>query len=222
MKRSNVKIIIIIFSLFFSAGLMAQGIDVGFHVGLSTPNDKISDIYNKSTVNLSDTSAGSLLGKGLDAGYHLAVKGRIGLSDNADFIVGFGIHRFPETDIEVRDPSNPDVLLATLSSNTNIIPITAGLNYYLINSFIGIYATGDLTYNYITTSVDYKGTGIDIPISKTPTDNRMGFGVGAGLDISLGLIMLNVEGKYNYLNLIGKEEEEGNKAYFTLGVGVYF
>lgn len=224
MKRLNLKIILTLAFLFSASSIFAQGIDIGFHIGLSTPNDKIGDVYNKSKVDLDDTtnSVGKFLNGGMDAGYHLGVKGRIELSDNADFVVGFGIHRFPQMDIQVTDPNDPTKVLATLSSTTNIVPINAGLNFYLLRSFVGVYATGDLSYNYISSSLDYKGLGIEIPISKTPTDSRLGFGVGAGLDISLGLVLLNVEAKYNYLNLIGKDDEEGNKAFLSFGLGVYF
>lgn len=221
MKRTNFKISLILFLLLAASNVFAQGIDIGFHLGLSTPNDQIANIYNKKQVGLDSNKVGNFLSKGMDAGYHLAVKGRIGLSENADFYVGFGYHRFPQTDIQVTDPTTGKVL-ATLASNTNIVPINAGLNFYLFRSVVGLYATGDLAYNYISSSLDYKGAGIDIPISKTPADSRLGFGLGAGVDISLGLIMLNVEAKYNYINLIGKEDDESTKNYLSFGVGVYF
>lgn len=225
MKRNNLKIILTFLLLFSTSTLFSQGLDVGFHIGLSTPNDKIADVYNKNKVTLNDStnSIGKFLNGGMDAGYHIGVKGRIELSDNADFVVGFGLHRFPETDIKVTDPQDPTKVLATLTSTTNVVPINAGLNFYLMRSFIGLYATGDLTYNYISSSLDYKGSSdIPIPLTKSPTDSRLGFGFGAGMDISLGLIMLNLEAKYNYLNLIGKEEDEGNKSFLSFGLGVYF
>lgn len=213
-----------IFSLFFLIflpQLNAQGIDVGFHLGLSTPNDKIANIYNKNQVKLDNDTIGNLISKGMDAGYHLAFKGRIGLADNADLYLGFGYHKFPQTDIEVKDPQTGKVL-ATLKSTTNIIPISAGLNLYPIRSFIGIYATGDLSYNYISSSVESKIGGVDVPLSTSPTEGRLGFGVGAGIDVSLGLILLNVEAKYNYINFIGKEDKEDPKNYLSVAVGVYF
>jgi len=225
MKRTNLKIILIFFIFFSTAKIFSQGLDFGFQIGLSTPNDKIADVYNKNKITMNDSTnqIGNFISDGMDVGYHLAVKGRIGLSDNADFILGFGIHRFPQTTIEVKDPTNNE-LLATLGSNTNIVPITAGMNVYLIRSFVGLYASGDLTYNYISSTLEYidDKTKVSVPLTKTPSDSRLGFGLGAGVDFSLGLIMLNVEAKYNYLNLIGKEESEGNKSYLSLGVGVYF
>lgn len=219
MKRYFV--IFSLLSMFILTKLNAQGIDVGFHLGLSTPNDKIGNIYNKNQVKLDGDTIGNLITKGMDAGYHLAFKGRIGLSDNADLYLGFGYHKFPQTDIEVKDPQSGKVL-ATLKSTTNIIPISAGLNLYPVRSFIGIYATGDLSYNYISSSVESKIAGIDVPLSTSPTEGRLGFGVGAGVDISLGLILLNVEAKYNYINFIGKEDKEDPKNYLSVAVGVYF
>lgn len=214
------------FSLFLvcvlaSSNLKSQGIDIGFHLGLSTPNDKISNVYNKNQIKLSGDTLGNLISKGMDAGYHLAVKGRIGLADNADLYLGFGYHKFPQTEIEVKDPQTGK-LLATLKSTTNIIPISAGLNLYPIRSILGIYATGDLSYNYISSSLDYKMAGVEVPLTKTPTDGRLGFGVGAGVDLPLGLILLNFEAKYNYINFIGKEDKEDPKNYLSVAVGIYF
>lgn len=220
------KRFIIIFSFTFilsviSANLFAQGIDVGFHLGLSTPNDKIANVYNKNQIKLNGDSLGNLVSRGMDAGYHLAFKGRIGLADNADLYLGFGYHKFPQTKIEVIDPQTKKVL-ATLNSTTNIIPISAGLNLYPIRSIIGIYATGDLSYNYISSSLDYKIAGVEVPLTKTPTDGRLGFGLGAGVDLPLGLILLNLEAKYNYINFIGKTDKEDSKNYLSVALGVYF
>ena len=224
MKRSNLHFILFIIAIFSANNIFAQGIDFGFHIGLSTPNDKISDVYNKKSVDLQDSanSIGKFVSKGMSAGYHIGVKGRISMSDKVDFYLGFGFNRFPDTDIKVTAPNDPSKVLATLSSSTQVIPINAGVNFYLLRSFIGLYATGDLAYNYVSSTLDYKTGIVDIPISRTPSDSRLGFGVGAGLDVSLGLILLNIEAKYNQINLIGKDENEKDKSYVSFGLGIYF
>jgi opacity protein-like surface antigen len=62
----------------------------------------------------------------------------------------------------------------------------------------------------------------NIPLSTTPTDSRFGFGFGLGVDMDIKLLNIYLEGKYNYLNLIGKESQEPDKHYFTLVLGVIF
>lgn len=215
MKRLSIHIVLIIASFLVYGTASAQLLQIGFYGGLSTPNDKVSDIYN------GDISVGKMWSEGKDAGYHLGVKGRISLSDNIDFVGGIGYNKFPESKIEVKDPTT-DTLLLSLTSTTNIVPINAGINLYLFRSVVGVYATGDITYNYITSSIDYNYKGVDVPLSKTPADSRMGFGLGAGMDLKLGLVVLNLEGKYHSLNLIGKADKEKDKSYFSLSLGVYF
>ncbi|MFP4528005.1 MAG: outer membrane beta-barrel protein [Candidatus Kapaibacterium sp.] len=200
-------------------GLHAQ-VDIGFHLGLSTPNDQVNDIYNRDRFEDND-SARNFVRDGTKAGYHIGMKARVSLTDNVLFVGSIAWNKFPQTDIYVTDPETGEVL-TTLKSSQNIIPIGAGINFYLLRSFIGVYATGDLTYNYITSSVDYESEGIPIPLSSSPTDNRVGFGLGAGADLDLGLLTINLEGKYNQANLIGKESDEEAKAYYTLTLGIYF
>ncbi|MGE5479455.1 MAG: outer membrane beta-barrel protein [Chloroflexota bacterium] len=219
MKKYLTAFALIFFTVIVPAAALPLT-DIGFHVGLSTPNDKINDVYNKGTIG-SDTLTGTLYNKGVTTGYHLALKARLGLSDMVSFVGGIGINRFPESKIDVIDPKNGDTL-ARLTTTTNVVPISAGVNIYLLKSVIGLYGTGELTYNYITSSVDANWAGKSIPISNSPSDSRMGFGVGAGVDLDLQIVLLNLEAKYHYLNLIGKDEDEGAKNYLAVSLGVYF
>lgn len=213
---------ILLLTFMLAGSVNAQTMNFGFQVGLSTPSDKVADVYNSSRVQLNKDSIGSLINNGMDAGYYIGVKGRIPLTDKIDLSLGLGWNRFPEAELTVVDPKDPTKVLMTLTSTTNVVPITAGLNMYLFKSFLGLYATGDIAYNYISTSVDYKYSGVDIPLQKSPADSRIGVGLGAGVDFDLKILKLNVEGKYNYMNLIGKDDAEKDKSYFTLGVGVFF
>jgi opacity protein-like surface antigen len=216
------RIIPAVILVFLISGINSfSQVDIGFHAGLSTPNDQINDIYNRDKYTDKEDAVRNFIREGTTAGYHIGMKARIDLSEGIVFVGSISWNKFPQTDIEITDPESGEVL-TTLESSQNIIPISAGINAYLLKSLIGVYATGDLTYNYITSSVDYKSGSVSIPFSTTPTDNRVGFGLGAGVDLDLSLLTLNLEGKYNHANLIGKITDEETKTYFTLTFGVYF
>jgi len=79
-----------------------------------------------------------------------------------------------------------------------------------------------LTYNYLFSSVDYPKGDVDLPISTSPSDSRIGFGLGAGVDLDVQLVTLNLEVKYNYINLIGQAAGEEAKAFISLSLGAFF
>lgn len=222
MKRSFFYLVIAAATLLASTTARAD-LGFGFNLGIATPNEYINDIYNKDKV---FSKGGNPLKHFYDAsklGYQLGVKLRLPMSENATFIGGIAWARFPETDIDVRDPNDENKVVLTLGTNQNVIPISAGVNYYLFNSTIGLYGTGELTYNLISNSVDYKKGDINIPIANSSTDSRMGFGIGAGFDLNLpSLFTINLEGRYNFTNLIGKVDAEKTKTYATLTLGIYF
>ena len=195
----------------------------GMFVGFSTPNSEINNIYNSNNLTQNDKNLGDFFRAGSKSGYNIGASIRFPLSGNFVFRGGIAIHRFPQTSIQVKDPTNGN-LLATLNTTQNIVPITIGLNYYLFREFVGLYATGDLSYNYISSSVDVSqaNTSVSLPIATSTTDNRVGFGVGAGADLDLKLILLNLEAKYNIANMIGQKPGESTKSYFSLTFGVYF
>jgi len=207
--------------MFFSAQNITVASNFGLFVGLSTPNDEVNNVYNSAKLNLNDLQPGKLIREASALGYHIGGKIRLSLSDDFSFTGSAAWHKFPESNIDVLDPTSGDTL-ARLTTTQNIIPITAGINFYLINSTIGLYGTGELAYSYIYNSIDVQYEDVPLEIEKTPTDSRVGFGLGVGADLDLQLLTLNLEAKYNISNLIGKVSNEETKAYFTLSLGVYF
>lgn len=201
----------------------AGGLEFGINFGLATPSDKINDIYNSDKLkygSLQDSIA-KMISDGLGSGYHLGIRLSMPLNQNFDFVGNIGYNSFPQSKITITDPAN-GAKLAELSTSTKIIPLAAGLSFFPFKSIISPYITGELSFNYIQTAVETTYFGTQVPIATTPADNRFGFGFGLGTNVNLGIIDLNVEGKYNYLNLIGKESEEQDKHYFTLLFGVIF
>ncbi len=199
----------------------ADGVQFGIRAGLSTPSDKVGDIYNKNTASLLDEDGlASLVNDGMGAGYFVGMRVKVAMSDYADFYGGLSWNKFPENEITVKHESlDFDVKLL---SSTNIVPINAGMQLYLFRSLIGVYGLGELSYNYISSSIDYPLEGIGLQLSKSPADSRIGFGLGAGVDLNLKLITLNLEAKYSYANLLLKSDNEEKKSFFQLGLALYF
>lgn len=217
-------IILIIVAVILSSGAAQSKTKFGLVAGLSTPNDNVNDVYNGTPSSLSQV--GNLFREGAATGYHIGAKLRYQISDNVDLHGGVALHRFPESEIIVYDPDYPEDkenALAVLKTTQNYIPITAGINFFLMRELIGVYGVGELSYNLMSSSVDVVHDGQDIPVQfDEPSDSRVGVGIGAGIDIDIKILTGNIEAKYNIANLIGKEDDEETKAYFSLSFGVYF
>ncbi|HOV91644.1 MAG TPA: outer membrane beta-barrel protein [Candidatus Kapabacteria bacterium] len=209
-------------SLLIFQNSKAESGSFGFFGGLSTPSNKINDVYNSKTVRVNDTAIGNLISQGLDNGYYIGIKYGFKLNKNFTFFASAAYNSFPESEIKVVDPNDPSKTLTTLSTSTKIVPISAGLQLYPFHSIISPYIAGNLTYSYIYSTVNQKVMGVDVAVSTSPSDSRFGAGIGVGIDFDLKVIGLNLEGKYNYVNLIGKTDNEQSKSYFTLGIGVIF
>jgi hypothetical protein len=212
----------IVFALLFTtfANYSAQA-QIGFGVfgGLSTPSDEINNVYNSDKLS---GGALSMLRDGAKSGYNIGAKIRLPLVAGIMLTGGVAWNRFPESSIDVTNPTTK-AKIATLKTVQDIIPISAGINYYIFNTGIGIYGTGELSYNYNKNTVNAEYNGIDVPLNldKSPSYSRVGAGLGAGLDINAILFLANVEAKYNFSNIIGRESGEDLKSYFTLSVGIY-
>lgn len=213
------KTIIIIGIMIISAVSVYSQTSFGILFGSSTPNNKVNEVYNNQSFN----NIEEFFNKGTSTGYHIVAKLRFPMSESLTFVGGIGWHRFPESYFDVfLDKSNePEVQLSTVQ---NIFPVSAGLNLYLVRSLISIYGVGELNYNYISNTVDVVRKDVSIPLNLdlSPNDSRVGFGLGAGVDLDLQIFNANIEAKYNMLNLIGKVSNEPAKAFYTLSVGIFF
>lgn len=192
---------------------------LGLFAGFSSPNDEFNNFSTLKSLDKEGVS--DFIRDGMSSGYHLGAKIRYAITDNFTFVGSAGWHKLPESNIDVINPNSGDTLVQ-LQSTQNIIPITAGLNYYLFSSTVGIYAVGELSYNYIYGSIDAPYGDVPVSIDESPTENRVGFGLGAGVDVDLFITTLNLEAKYSIANLIGKEADEKSKNYFSISLGVFF
>lgn len=226
---------ILLFLLFFiSINVYAgDGLDFGVEVGLSTPNDEINNVYNrdlqpiitKITSNQNDTLFGNMLRDGASLGYHVGVRVKIPLKKWLKIQGSIGYHKFSQSDIDVIDPLD-NKLLATLFTYQNIIPITAGADIYYINTkLLNFYVSGELAFNQFSFTTEVKNRRSDvisIPIQNTGAYNNFGVAAGAGFDINLKLIKLNLDVRYHLLNLINSIEDDKFKNYISVSTAVYF
>lgn len=216
------KILTLIAAIVGLAMPAQAGMGIGLFGGLSTPNDEMNNVYNTDNIS-SWGELGNMFRNGAKTGYHIGAKARIPLSSGVMLHGGIAWNRFPESCIDVTNPNTGEKIV-TLETVQDIIPISAGINYYLLRSAIGLYATGELSYNINknTVNVNYSGVQAPLNLDESPSYNRVGAGFGAGLDVDLYLFLANIEAKYNYVNLIGREDGEEMKSYFTLSLAIYF
>lgn len=225
-KQVVVLLLLINFSLLAESG---GSLEFGFIGGLSIPNENMSDFFNVENVNIEVDSLKSIgtfiTNSAADKGYHLGVRLSTDITSNIYIYGAITFHRFNKGSykLAVSNEELSDTVLASFQATTNIVPITVGINAYLMRKTIGIYLTGDLTYNFISTSVDYEvKKKITLPIYLDRTISRPGCGIGAGIDFDLSLFLLAVEAKYNLTNLVGREDGEPKKNYISVSLGVTF
>ena len=191
--------------------------------GLATPNDQIADVYNTNRVSDGKKDIWGLIHESSNIGYDLSARLRYPLGESFQFDAGIGFSRFPKTPLSVVDTATGQSVV-TLTSVQNIIPISVGLDYVVFHSLISPYISGELQYNYISSTVDYPTGGPSIPLNldTAPVDSRVGAAFGAGMMFNFALVAVNLDVRYHMANLIGKTGLEKEKNYLTLNAGVTF
>jgi opacity protein-like surface antigen len=212
--------VILFFAL--SAALQSQSkTSFGFNAGVALPNDAINRLTDDGNITLSDTSftKTKALIEDSKTGYFLTAKLRFAASSKIHFFGGFSWYSFGTAEFELEDIANGEIV-GKYESQTNYVPLSAGVNYYLVQMLADVYLVGELNYNYKSTSINIIEGISEIP--NDISDNRLGFGLGAGVDIGLGEVKFNVEAKYHQMNFIGAGESEDASNIITLGVGFFF
>ncbi len=227
----NKFIVLIFFLLTINFSLFAglSSLEVSFFGGLSVPNNHISNFFNAKNIAAnvdSFESIGTFIeNSATNLGYNLGMKVNAPISSNLNLYGGIAVHRFNKGKytLSIPEENTVDTAFADFYSTANIVPITVGITAYLIKYGIGIYLMGDISYNFISTSVDYKVKNkITLPLSLNKTETRPGCGLGAGIDFDIGLFILALEVKYNLLNVVGRVDNEPTKNYANVSLGVTF
>jgi hypothetical protein len=216
MKINFLAFIVVIFIAFSIKGHAET--NLGLFAGFSSPNNEFNNVSN--AIKTKNTNYEDIIQEGMATGYHVGAKLRYSISEKFFFTASASLHKFPESNIDVPNQSGSDTLRLTMTSN--VIPLTVGVNYYLFKSVVGLYASGELSYNYFYNSIDVPYKDIPITIDESPKYNRVGFGLGVGADLDIVVTTINLEMKYNLANFIGKVSGEFDKHYLSISLGVFF
>ena len=226
MKRQILFFMVIFFIYMLPVQSYSES-KVTFYGGISTPSIEMNKIYSSDNVNLNTTGTATalkLLQSGTSAGYHLGVRVKAPLNENLFFLGSFEWNKFSQTKLTIQDTMSKN-LPWNLGANQNIIPISVGMQYYLIKEYIGLYVIGMINYNFFTSNavfLDILTTYPDLNLQLNKQSSCVGISAGGGFEFDLWLLRPMVEFRYNLPNLVGKESGELTKTYYTLSIGFTF
>lgn len=191
--------------------------------GLSLPNKEVKNIFNSNRISTADTNNPFLYINIPDgnSGYSLSAKLLFDLTESASFFGGFALSGF-STDVHNLQNPTDNSEKGVLEIKSSIYSINAGMHYYLYDDFIGIYGIGDLSYNFLASSITKIETSATLRLPNNPTDSRIGFTLGLGFEIPLEQFSIILEGKYSELNYIGKVTNEQSKSLILIQAGFRF
>lgn len=205
----------------FSSKIHAQS-SFGVFAGLATPSDLLNQVYNTDLITQQNVT-GILMREATSSGYTIGVRLRQNIDDQFWFAGGVSLARFPQSVIPIINQVNSKDTLAIMTTVQNVVPIQAGMMYQFNKGLVSFYVIGDVTYNHLLNSVDVAYNNQSFPLP--PEDKsvqRIGFGVGMGLDVNLKIITASLEAKMNTINFIGREVDEPERRFFSLTMGVHF
>ena len=216
------KTIIVTFLLCLITSVSYSQTSITVSAGLATPNDKIKDVYNSERYG-NGTNVWDRVLESAALGYNIGARLRFPLSNDFQASVGGAFVRFPGSDVVLQDTATHQVY-ATLTSTQNVVPISAGVDYFIFRKLISPYIGAELQYNYISNSVDYPVSGVGVPLNlgKEQIDNRVGAALAVGSMFDLGIVSLNLDIRYHMINLIGATADEKSKQYLWANLGVTF
>ena len=217
MKRF-VTLIIASMIIFLSPSITkADFLDLWIFGGMATPNDDISTVYTEDWLDAMFDSPGDFLLEGSDYGWTIGINPRFELDD-----ISLSYLDFPTANSRIIDPETGKAQ-SFFDTKTTVIPIKVGVDYYLLDKVMGLYVKADLQYNYLSHTIeDISDIFDELGSLQNQTVGRFGAGVGAGFEFDFPLVGLGLEVNYNWLNLIGKDDDELDKSYigFSLMVGL--
>lgn len=220
---SNIRFIILtMIIIVLSAGKICSQSSFGLYAGLATPSDLLNQVYNTDLIKAQNLT-GILLREAASSGYIVGIRLRQHVDEQFWFVGGVSLARFPQSVIPIINQVNAKDTLAIMTTFQNVVPIQAGMMYQFNKGLVSFHVLGDITYNYLLNSVDvvYNNNSFPLPPEEN-TVQRIGFGIGAGLDVHLKVITASLEAKMNTINFIGREIDEPERRFFSLTLGVHF
>ncbi|MBX3044980.1 MAG: hypothetical protein KIT33_09480 [Candidatus Kapabacteria bacterium] len=190
--------------------------------GIALPSSEVNNIFNSNRINTADTNTPFLnfVRPESQSGYSLSGKLSFELTESAHFFGGFGLSGFSKQQFDLENPNGEHN--GNLEIKTNIYSINAGVHYYLTDNSLFIYTISNLSYNFIASSLTTIESPTSLRIENNPTDSRLGFSLGIGLELPLSELSLIIESKYTNLNYIGKVSGENIKSLIQIEFGLRF
>ncbi len=195
----------------------ADFLDFWLYGGIATPNDHIATVYTENWLNKVFSEPEEFFIGSSDYGWTIGVNPRFELDDRAHLNISLSYLNFPAATSKVVNPNTKEVE-PFFDTKTTIIPITVGADYYLTDSMFGLYVKADIQYHYLSNTIeDINDAYSEVTNLGNQKIGRFGAGVGAGIDIDLPLAFdLGIEVNYNWINLIGKDDDEFDKEYLGM------
>jgi len=197
-----------------------EGLKIGATFGVATPSDKIADVYDFNN------SVSGMYSDASSIGMSLGARFRYGMTEHLSFCGGIAYNKFNNaSQTATVSGSNQTFVVNTA---TNIIPIHAGFDYFIITSLLRPYVGAELMYTYTSTTLESSTdasilTSILVPGQELePKVSRFGAGLSAGLELNLGGLAPFLEVKYVMSNLIGKTSGEPERNFLNVTLGLMF
>jgi len=149
---------------------------------------------------------------GFDNGYQIGGKAKVGFLLPFSLVGQISYFKLTGEGAATGELVNGQVVLTSEDVNTTLLTTAAGGQFEIIPGPL----TPHLDFDLLYTSFDYD-------IKDAESTNRIGVGLGAGIDLKLlPMFDLEIGLKYNMHNLIGKEDGEGSMNTVTFTASVLF
>jgi hypothetical protein len=210
------------------AGPAVAHAQFGFGAGIAAVGDNISqaggslgDLLSADSLTYGDVSKG--------VGFYLT--GRIKYGLGAVRLIGdLSYAFFPSSQVTLVDYSvdqQNQAGTATFDVGTTLIPINAGLEAVLPLPVVRPYLGAEFSYTlvsrtYTIARADANSQFAADVANKPAGENEAGLAFGAGAEIAVGPVALDLGARYNLANLFTKENNEKQMSYLQIGATLYF
>jgi hypothetical protein len=197
-----------------------EGLRVVLGVGPSIPSEHFADVYGLVGTNRS--SLWQAYNASASLGIHASGRLRFGLSEQLSVVASAAYHRFAGLE-QTATLENGQRLV--LTSVTNVVPIAAGFQYFLVRSIVSPYVAGDVGMTTTSVTVNepsssfaslLQAEGIEL----SPRTARFGGSIGFGIEFKLNVLDPFIEFRYSGANIVGRGENEVLRTFYAVTVGV--
>jgi hypothetical protein len=201
-------------------GSQPEQLSIGVFAGPSIPGEAVEHVYNT----LDTSGIANAYDAASSLGYHLGARLRFGLADALSFSGGVQFTQFPgQTQTATLD--NGSTL--ELKTVTNYIPVYAGITILPFRSLVTPYVSAELMYAYRSVTISEGNSIFEELITGTgqelePTTSTFGAALAAGVELNLGGLRPFVDLRYNWTNLVGREEGDPQQTFLNVSVGLFF